>query len=358
MSIRRQAVSRRSPKPALRVTVLYNDESSLAHGRREDRLAVESVAACAQAVARAVRELGWQATRLAAARDPARLVERLAATRPDVVVNLVESLDGEARLEAALAWVLELAGFAYTGSGPLALSLALDKPSAKAILRERGVAVAPGALLYRGDEPLFAAPLPWIIKPSREDASHGITRESVVYSVEAARERARDLIARYRQPALVEPFIDGRELNIAILGEGDSAKMLAPAEIDFSALGPGHPPLVTFEAKWVEASEAYRNTPSIAARALSPALEAQVRLAALQAYCALGLRDYGRVDLRLDTSGRPVVLEVNPNPDLSPDAGLAKAAKRSGLAYPDLIGRIVRAAAARRRARRVRSARG
>jgi D-alanine-D-alanine ligase len=209
------------------------------------------------------------------------------------------------------------------------------------------VRVARGALLRAGDEPLPAAPFPWIVKPSREDASHGITKDSVCHDAESARARCREVIATYRQPALVEEFLPGRELNLSVLGEGDTAEVLSPAEIDYTALPAGHPPLITYEAKWDEASYIYNATPSVAAVGLGDALEAEVRATALAAYRAIGLRDYGRVDLRLDSAGRPVVLEVNPNPDISPGAGFAKAAARSGLSHDELVARIVRSAARR-----------
>lgn len=331
-----------------RVAVLYNDDRRLAHGEEVDAIAVASVVACAEAIATAVRGNGWEATLVPAARDPGRLVENVRAAGADVVFNLVESIEGEARLEAAVAAVLELAGVSYTGSTPLALALGLEKAHARAVLRAHGVAVAAGALLTRGDEPLPGAPFPWIVKPSREDASHGITRDSVVTNAAAARACAREIIARYAEPALVEQFLPGREFNLAILGEGDKAEMLAPAEIDFSRLPEGHPPLVTYEAKWVATSAAYRGTPSIPARTLTAELRTALGAAALAAYRAIGLRDYGRVDVRLDADGRPVVLEVNPNPDLSPDAGFARAARNTGISYEQLIARIVRAAAARR----------
>ena len=332
----------------MRVAVLYNDESNLAHGDARDKLAVEGVVKCAHAIAQACRANGWQTLTLAAARDPAKLVEGLRAAGADVVFNLVESVEGEARLEAAVAWLLELAKVPYTGCPPLAMSLGLNKPLTKAILRDAGVRVARGAVLTRGDEPLGDMPFPWIVKPSREDASHGITVASLVHDEAAARRQVREVIATYAQPAIVEEFLSGRELNLSVLGAGENARVLSPAEIDFSGLPAGHPQLITYEAKWDEESEVCRGTPSVAARDLSPALAAELETTALAAYRAIGLRDYGRIDMRLDSSGHPVVLEVNPNPDLSPDAGLAKAAARSGLAYEALIREIAEAAAMRR----------
>ncbi len=331
----------------MRLVVLYNDDAQLSSGRREDAVAVAAVAASAQAVTEACLANGWPALALASAPDPAALIAQLRAAAPDLVFNLVESVRGEARLEAAVAGLLELLALPYTGSPPPALSLCLDKVSAKAVLREAGVRVPRGAVLRDAREPLPEVPPPWIVKPSREDASHGIDAGSVVASAEAARAKVAELLATYAQPILVEELVPGRELNVALLGAGEAATVLPPGEIDYSALPAGHPPILTYAAKWDEASPVFGQTPSVAAQ-LSPELRAGVEATARRAYAALGLRDYGRVDLRLDAAGDPVVLEVNPNPDLSPDAGFARAAARAGWSYGDLIGRIVTAAAERR----------
>ena len=332
-----------------RVAILFNVDEGLARGVAVDALAARGVRAAARAVEAACRERGHEAFLVPAPIEPQALLERLAGLHPDVVFNLVEALSGEARLEAAVASLLELARWPYTGSPPLALAIGLDKALTRDLLHGRGVAVPAGRLLRRGDEPLDDLRFPCIVKPVREDASHGIDAESVVQDVAAARERARAVSERYAEPALVEEFVAGREFNVSILGGGETARVLPLAEIDFTGLPSGHPHLVTYAAKWIETSVEYRGTPSIAARPLAPALGARLELAALAAYRAVGGRDYGRVDMRLHPEAGPVVLEVNPNPDLSPDAGLARAAARGGIAYADLVAGIVAAALARSR---------
>lgn len=354
----------------MKIAVLYNDDATLAHGQAKDALAVQGVAEEAEAVAQACRELGHEPTPVRTEGSPAALLAALERTRPDLVFNLCESIAGQARLEAAVAWLLEWSGLPYTGSGPVAMTLALEKPLAKAVLSAHGVPVARGCVLVRGDEPVAdtaqpggqstgqptGSPLrpPLIVKPSREDASHGIGTDSVVQTEAAARERARWVIEHYHQPALVEEFAGGREFNVALLGEGEQAQVLPLGEIDFTAFPKDRPPLVSYDAKWVPDSVEYKATPSVAAKSMSPALEVAVHTTALAAYRALGLRDYGRVDMRLrpDTSGDEtaaslVVLEVNPNPDISPDAGLARAAGRAHLTYAELIGRVLEAARGR-----------
>ncbi len=331
----------------MRIAVLYNLDENLDHGDAVDALAVQAVRDCAQAVADACREGGREATLVPAVRDPAELLARLRDERADVVFNLVEALDGDARLEAAAAWVLELAGLPYTGSPPRAMTLALEKPLARAVLAAHGVPVPGGATLVTGGEPLPAAlHYPVIVKPAASDASHGITLESVVDSADAARARARWLRATYGQAAVVEEFIAGRELNVSILGEGASAEALPLFEIDFDEDYPaGEPQLVTYISKWgPEDHPEFKGSWSVPAGPLAPELAERVRATALAAYRALGLRDYGRVDIRLHPERGPFVVDVNPNPDISPCAGLNLAAGEAGLTHAQLIERVVRAA--------------
>src|SRR5262245_42685875 len=269
----------------MRVAVLFNDDGALAHGQERDGVAVAAVAGCAEAVERALRERGHDAIRLAAPAEPGALLAALREARPDAVFNLVESLRGDATLEAAVVALLELSGLPFTGSGALACALALRKPLAKALLAARGVPVAPGVVVETGGEPLddwHAAagarrvPFPWIVKPSREDASHGIANESVVHDEAAARARARFVIERYRQPALIERFIEGRELNVALIGSADDPELLPVAEIDFAPAPAGRPRLVTYDAKWVEGSDDWNGAP-VKDAALAPQQAERVR---------------------------------------------------------------------------------
>lgn len=331
----------------LRIAVCYNDDDGLDRGEAIDRLAARGVVGAAEAVADACRENGWEPILLPVRGEASDLLDGLARAQADAAFNLVEAVGGDTRLEAACAWLFELSHVPYTGSGPLALAVGLEKPVAKAVMASRGVPVPKGRLLERGDEPLADLDPPLIVKPSREDASHGISKDSVVWDAAAARERARYVIRTYDQPALVEEFIDGREFNVSVLGENGSARLLPLAEIDFDALPPDHPRLMTYEAKWVEESVAYGTTPSMAARPIEAATADRIEEVVLAAYRAVGLRDYGRVDIRLHPTRGPIVLEVNPNPDLTPDAGVARTASRAGIAYATLIAGIVEAALAR-----------
>lgn len=336
----------------LRIGVLYNDDENLQQGDATDQVAVQAVQECARAVAASCRENGWEALLIAAPRDPAELVTRLREERVDVVFNLVEAVGGDARLEAANAYVLELAELPFTGSPPRAMTLALEKPITRAVLAARGVPVPAGAWLERGDEPLGALRYPVIVKPAASDASHGITLDSVVTSEAAVRARARVLRETYGQAAVVEEFVEGRELNVSIVGEGDGAQALPLFEIDFDEDYPKDKPrVVTYVSKWgPEDHPEYQGSWSVPVKELAPDVADWVRATALAAYRTIGLRDYGRVDIRLHPERGPFVVDVNPNPDISPCAGLNLAAGEAGMTHAQLVGRIVRSALERRHA--------
>jgi D-alanine-D-alanine ligase len=309
-----------------------------------DAAAVLGVREAADAVLSSLRRAGHEALPVTVTRDVRAAMDDLARARADVVFFLVESVDGDARLEAAVAAALEWAGIPFTGSGARALALAQEKPLARAVLSAAGVPVPRGCVLARGDEPLSdLGPAPWIVKPSREDASHGLDAGSVVTDEPALRERARWLIRRYGQPALVESFVSGREFNVSLLGEGESLDVLPVSEIDFSSFPAGRPAFVTYAAKWEPESAEYLGTPPVFSD-LPAATHERLATVARRAYAALGLRDYGRVDVRWDEARGPLVLDVNPNPDISPGAGLARAAERAGLDHVALVDRIVKGA--------------
>ncbi|HEY8156161.1 MAG TPA: ATP-grasp domain-containing protein [Myxococcota bacterium] len=324
-----------------RIAVLTSDDATLAHGVDDDALAVAGVREVARHVEEACLALGWSVARVGVTRDPQRLLADLDRARPDVAFHLAESVGGDARMEASVAMLLDWIGLPYTGSPPLALAHALDKPVARALLAAQGVPVAGGAVLARGDESLAGLSPPWIVKPAREDASHGIHLESVVADEAAARRLARALIGQYRQPALVEEFIEGRELSVSLIGPAQEPTPLPIFEIDYSGFPAGRPKLVTYAAKWHPGSDEYRGTPLVPARDLGPALARRVIETGCAAWRALDLRGYGRVDLRLTGEGGMIVVDVNPNPDLAPHHEMALAAARAGIDYTSLIGWLV-----------------
>jgi len=341
-----------------RVAIAHDDWGLVAPkdaaGMHSELAVIEAVVA----VEAACHDAGWETCRIVVGSrgtEPGRgwarhLVGDLEREQPDVVLNLIESVDGISSLEVAGAWLLELSGLPYTGAPPRALQLALDKSVAKAVLAARGVPVAGGLVMETGEEPL-PKHLRWplIVKPVREDGSNGVTQDSVVSDEATLRLRVQQVVAEFLQPALVEEYIEGREINVALLGEGDTLELLPLAEIDFGGYPDGYRPIVTYDAKWNPDSQEYTGSVSVAAKAMDEGTRERVSSVALAAHRAIGVRDYARVDIRLDPERGPIVLEVNPNPDISPDAGIARTAGRVGMSHAALVQRIVNMAIERGR---------
>jgi D-alanine-D-alanine ligase-like ATP-grasp enzyme/GNAT superfamily N-acetyltransferase len=227
---------------------------------------------------------------------------------------------------------------------------ALDKGLTKALLQAAGLSTPPGVRIEVGERlpraGLFAGP--YIVKPALADASEGITPASVVAKAGPTLERAvRQIHAEFHQAALVEQFVDGRELNVSVLERGGKPVILPLSEIDFSAFSKGRPRIVDYAAKWEPESFVYRNTPHIIPAHLTASQAATVRRLTAAAWKALGCQDYARIDFRMDPRGRPLIIEVNPNPDISPDDGFDAALGAGGISYDEFVDLVVTAAAKR-----------
>ncbi|MBA3461883.1 MAG: ATP-grasp domain-containing protein [Deltaproteobacteria bacterium] len=283
------------------------------------------------------------------------VLSRLRSSAPDLVFNLCESMAGDARNEPTMAGLLDLFALRYTGADLPALAACLHKRRSKDILLGRGIPTPPHRFLSKAsdldDAVLDSLDYPWFLKLAHEDASIGITEANLVHDAAALRTRARAMIAEYEQPVLAERYIDGREINVTLIGNGTDLAMLPLHEIDFGAMPPGRPRIVSYAAKWDEAHVDYAGTKSVPLRDASAGLIAVCERVARAAWDAHGLRDYARVDLRVDNAGRPWVIDVNPNPDISPDAGVVRAAAVAGMTYVQLVQKI--AAAAMKRPARV-----
>ncbi len=330
-----------------RVAVLYNvdfGEASVVedpgHAARAD------VAHVAAEIAGALSDAAHEVFLVPVTADLCEMRDRLVELAPDCVFNLCESIARDARLESAVALVLDLMGVSYTGSSPEALGRALYKDRVKAALSAAGVPTPASCVMSRASDP-FSLAYPVIVKPVREDGSAGIASASVVSCEQELRARVDHVIRAFDQPCIVEEFIHGRELNVALVGH-PVARVLPLSEIDFGALPQGSPRIVSYEAKWSPGSEADLGTRPVLHPDLSPSLAAKVRRVAQDAFRVVGLRDYGRVDVRLSASGVPYVIDVNPNCDLSRNAGLARAAAAVGVEYHALVRLIVRYALKRK----------
>jgi D-alanine-D-alanine ligase len=280
-----------------------------------------------------------------------RLVSALRRLEPDLVFNIAESFAGKSALESNVAALLNLLGCHYTGSSPAGLLLAGDKTLTKKVLRFHGIRTPEFATIYRGAVD-WAGDLqfPVIVKPPQEDASLGISSACVVRELKDLFARIDELQAEYQQPVLVEQFIEGREFYVGVLGNVN-AEALPIIELDFSGFPEGIPRIASWEAKWGDAGDGvgaqFEGTRSLFPTELDEELAERIQTVALEAFRALRLRDYGRIDLRVSESGEIYVLEVNPNCYLEKESEFARAARQHGLEYRALIGRIVDLARAR-----------
>ena len=265
----------------------------------------------------------------------------------DLIFNLTESFGDDDTADFKIAAFLDLIGKKYTGSGTHGLMLAQDKAIAKKIFAFHGIHTPVFAKSFRGRLD-FSHDLhfPVIVKPAREDGSIGIEFSAVVSSIRELMERIDWLHAHFDSPVLIEEYIDGREMYVGILGN-DKPEALPVVELDLSKLPDGTPRIAAAEVKWGKGTRAYRDTKSMVATDLSEETAHSLQQTALAAYQALELRDYGRVDMRLQANGRVHVIEVNPNPWLSSRAELAMAARKSGRSYSQLVEEIVELATAR-----------
>ena len=298
----------------------------------------------------ALNALGYRTTIFNVDSNFFRLIDYLREERPDLVFNLVESVENESAQEMNVAGVYELMNIPFTGAGPLALGTALNKPRVKEILFAHGIRT-PRFMVFGIKDKIAmqeGMSFPLIVKPAHEDASVGIDDNSVVYNIADLRKRVRFIHTEYDQPALAEEYIDGRELNVAILGNKPPAA-LPISEIDFSGLTEGMHKIVSYEAKWIHGTVAYEGTRGVCPAVLPAQLEARIKETALRAYSLIGCRDYARVDFRLTKDGIPYVLEVNPNPDISDDAGFARSARAQGYTFAEIVGKIVESALERSR---------
>jgi D-alanine-D-alanine ligase len=297
-------------------------------------------------VAEALVKLGHETIKHELDGTPKSLLA-LARLECDLVFNLTESFGDDDTADFKIAGFLELIGKRYTGSGTHGLMLAQDKAIAKKIFAFHGVHTPVFAKSFRGRLD-FSHDLqfPVIVKPAREDGSIGIEFSAVVSSIRELMERMDWLHAHFDSPVLIEEYIEGREMYVGILGN-DKPEALPVVELDLSKLPDGTPRIAAAEVKWGKGTKAYRDTKSAVATDLTEETTLALQKTAIAAYQALELRDYGRVDMRLQPDGRVHVIEVNPNPWLSSKAEFAMAARKAGRTYPQLIEEIVELAMAR-----------
>lgn len=325
-----------------RVAVVYNPP--FLPPEHPDATSEADVVRSAAAVVQALESTGFRAEPFPAAPPVADFLHTLDAHRPDLIFNLVEAFAGRTKWATHLTAALELLGRPCTGSPVESFVICQSKERTKALLRGRGLPTAPAVLIGTADPiPDLGGRWPVLVKPDEEDGSLGIDQGSVVGDLPALTARVEVLRALYTGGVLVEQYLPGPEFNVGVVAFAEP-RALPVAQAVFPE---GLWPILTFAGKWHEDSIEYRDGKVLCPAPVEPELGARLAALAEDAFRAAACCDYGRVDLRLDSRGEPMILEVNSNPDLSPGAGLARAAGVAGYRYEEFIAAIARQALAR-----------
>ena len=317
----------------MKILVLHSDVPADAPPEDQDTLiAAEAVAAALRRKGHAVNSAAFRGDTISAVID---------WEAPDLVFNMVEGVDGKGILASAAPRLLAEMGVPFTGASAGALDISCDKPKSKARLRAAGLAT-----------PDWSVPPSWqgldgrafIVKAALEDGSIGLDDHCVVSGADAVKARAADCLARFGGSWFAEEYVEGREFNLSLLGSAKNLRILPMAEMTFEDWPAGKPRIVGYGAKWDEASPGYRHTVRrFGVEKEEPALAAKLTSACEQVWRLLDLTGFVRVDFRV-RDVEPLILEINPNPGIAPDAGFAAAAAEAGMSYDDLIEAIVQAA--------------
>lgn len=327
------------------VALVYNAGASALPEKPEDTGSTDDLRKMIRRMAHVIRKVGYKVTIVPLANDLLAFQRHLRRLRPDVVFNQYDDVVHGALYEMRVAALVQMMGFPMTGSPALALGLSRYKYMSGSLLQGAGVPVPPNTeILERiGDVDRCRWNFPVIVQPSREHAGIGLSRDSVVMTKTKLREKVREILHHYHQPALAQHFLPGREFNVGILG-GRKLTVLPLAEVDYTKLPSDIPPIMSYAAKWMEDSVEYQRTSVTCPAHVEPFLAREISSIALRAFRAVGGWGYGRVDIRLDEVGQPRVLEVNCNPSLDESVALARSAEKAGIDYPHLLQQIVKIA--------------
>ncbi len=325
-----------------RIAIVYNQPTFSRYHSKGEEAAVTGVLEAVEAVSCALGGLGYDVFRVPLVPPIEQARVQLSELNADLFFNLFEGFCGYPETEADVVDIMSTLGIPYTGSPGVTLRLALDKVRTKIILKSKGIATPEFQLLDTSTLLKFHLSYPCIVKPRAEDASHGLSEKSVVYDFASLKEQLADINNTYGGQALVEEFIDGREFNVTIMGNS-TCTVLPISEIGY-LLPWGKPKVLTFDAKWKPDSLYFKSTRVICPAEIEAEAQKQIAEISLAAFNLLGCRGYARVDFRLGDGGRFYVIEVNPNPDISPGTGAARQAEAAGLTYTRFTEKIVQLA--------------
>ncbi len=325
-----------------RITIVYNEPLHSRYDTVGEDKAVLGVLEAVEAVHGALLELGHSVVRVPVAPPIERAGRELRTLRADLVFNLFEGFCGYPETEDVVPEVISKTGIPFTGCPAAALRLSLDKANVKVMLKAAGIRTPDFQLLNPETLHRFRLGYPCMVKPRGEDASHGLSPESIVSDFVALEKQVRFVSNTYRGSVLVEKFVDGHEFNATVLGKSECV-VLPPSEIVYS-LPPGMPRILTFAAKWEPDSLYFQGTRVICPASVGVEERQRIMETAAAAFKLLGCAGYARVDMRMDEDGELSVIEVNPNPDISPGAGAVLQAAAAGMSYTQFVEKIVQLA--------------
>ncbi len=325
-----------------RVAVVCNQPETTRYEAMGEAVAIISVLECVNAVTDALHELGFDTVLIKVLPPVENIRKKLTALKIDLIFNLFEGFEESPETEALLPEIADELGIPYTGCTGPTLRLGLDKARAKAMMKAAGIRTSDFQVLTPATLGEFHLKYPCIVKPRAEDASHGLTEASVVYDDIALRKQVELMCAVYKKEALVEEFIGGREFNATGMGNANPV-VLPISEIQYN-LPENLPKLLTFAAKWEEDSPYFKGTIPVCPAPITANQRRQIVQIVLKTYKLFNCRGFARVDLRMDDKGNVYVIELNPNPDITPGNGTARHAATLGLTYTEFIGRIVQLA--------------
>jgi D-alanine-D-alanine ligase len=326
----------------MRVALVYNEPQKPDYGAVNEYNAVEAVLEAVDAVHEALLKLDFDVTVVSLLPPLEQAAEELRALDAGLVFNLFEGFSDSPETEAIVPEILSAMGIPFTGCPGPVLRVALDKAETKLILKAARIKTPDFQLLSTETVSTFQLGYPCIVKPCRGDASNGLSAESVVHDFSALEEQVSKICDSFGGDALVSKFLPGREFNATVIGNS-KLSVLPVSEIIYS-LPPGLPEILTFDAKWNDDTYYFKGTKPVCPAEIKAEEHQHIAETITTAYRLLGCQGYARVDMRLDDEGELNIMEVNPNPDISPGTGAARQAEAAGMTYTQFIGRIVQLA--------------
>jgi D-alanine-D-alanine ligase len=325
-----------------RVAIVYNKPHHSCYDVANEGKAVLGVLEAVESVHRALLELNFEVIQVPLVPPLERAERKLKNINTDLAFNLFEGFCGSPETEMLVPKILSEMGIPCTGCWASALKLGLDKAKMKVLLKAGGIRTPDFQLLNPETINWFRLNYPCIVKPRCEDASHGLSSESVVNDFSSLERQIGLVSNRYSGGAMVEEFIDGREFNATILGNYE-CRVLPVSEIIY-VLPSGMPRILTFGAKWEPDSPYFEGTKTICPAEVADEERERIAETAVAAFRILGGQGYARVDMRIDREGQVNVIEVNPNPDISPGSGAVRQVEAAGMTYVQFIEKIVQLA--------------